>query len=81
MIKEKEHNYKEKKRKPKRKTQILTMADRHFRRLSLSLPEALHVATTDNTYYKLKRALLEYLYLKGKLKGYMKVSYPFRYAD
>ena len=80
MIKEKKTT-KKKKEKTKKETQILTMADRHFRRLSLSLPEAYNVATADNTYYKLTRALLEYLYQKGKLKGYMKVSYPFRYAD
>lgn len=57
------------------------MADRRFRRLSLSLLEALHVQQPLKRTHKLKRALLEYLLQEGKLKGYIKDTCPFRYAD
>lgn len=57
------------------------MADRRFRRLSLSLLEALHVQQPLKRTHKLKRALLEYLLQEGKLKGYIKDTCPFCYAD
>ena len=64
MTKAKKKKRKKEKTKEKRhkRTEILTMVDKHFRRLSLCPCQgAVHVATIASTYHKLKRALLEYL--------------------